>query len=288
MGPRRIIVLLIAVIAAGGTAMYARSWIEGQQVTAVAVATPAAKEESDEVLVADADLAAGTFVKPQHLRWQRWPTDDVPETYVLRGTRSDTEMVGAVVRSFIAAGEPLADGAVVKPGERGFLAAVLNPGMRAVSVPITPTSSNAGLIFPGDRVDLILTQTLTTSDAEGDTRRVSETVLNNLRIIAMGAEVGDTTEPGKANERAKTATLEVTPQQAELVALLTELGKLSLSLRSLASDSEAEDAQPARADALTWDKDVSRVLKTGRVSSRLLVLRGSNIEDVQVQQGSKE
>ena len=166
MGLRRIIVLLIAVIAAGGTAMYARSWIEGQQTTIVAVAAPA-PEEKHEVLVADLDLAAGTFVKPQHLRWQQWPTDDVPASYVLQRRAHEEEMVGAVVRSRIAIGEPVTDGGVVKPGERGFLAAVLNPGMRAVSVPITPTSSNSGLIFPGDRVDLILTQTLVPSEGEG-------------------------------------------------------------------------------------------------------------------------
>jgi pilus assembly protein CpaB len=286
MGPRRIIVLLIAVIAAGGTAMYARSWIEGQQTAVAAVAAPAPKEAIHEVLVADIDLPAGLFLKPQHLRWQRWPTDDVPETYVLRGKRADTEMVGAVVRGLIAAGEPITDGAVVKPGERGFLAAVLNPGMRAISVPITPTTSNAGLIFPGDRVDLILTQALTSGDNGGTTRRVSETVLKNIRIIAMGAEVSDAAEPGKANEKAKTATFEVTPQQAESVVLLTELGKLSLSLRSLAADQEADNAIPTRSDSMTWDKDVSHVLSAGRVSSRLLVLRGSNTEDVKVQQGS--
>lgn len=285
MGPRRIIVLLIAVVAAGGTAMYARSWIEGQQTTVAAA--PAPKQPVHEVLVADIDLPAGTFIKPQHLRWQRWPTDDVPDSYVLRGKRPDNQMVGAVVRSFIAAGEPITGGAVVKPGDRGFLAAVLDPGMRAVSVPITPISSNAGLIFPGDRVDLILTQTLTSSDNGGETRRVSETVLKDLKIIAMGAEVSDAVEPGKANERAKTATFEVTPQQAEAVTLLTELGKLSLSLRSLAADQEAENAIPTSGDSLTWDKDVSHVLNTGRLSSRLLVLRGSNTQDVQVQQGQK-
>jgi pilus assembly protein CpaB len=96
MGLRRIIVLLIALVAAGGSAMYARSWIEGQQATIQAVAAPAPKEEIHEVLVADADLPAGSFVKPQHLRWQRWPTDDVPESYVLKGVRSDDEMIGAV------------------------------------------------------------------------------------------------------------------------------------------------------------------------------------------------
>ena len=285
MGLRRIIVLLIAVVAAGGTAMYARSWIEGQQTNIAAVAAPA-PQEKHEVLVADLDLPAGSFVKPQHLRWQQWPTDDVPATYVLRGVRTKEEMVGAVVRSRIATGEPITDGAVVKPGDRGFLAAVLNPGMRAVSVPITPTSANSGLIFPGDRIDLILTQTLLPSEGESGARRVSETVLKNIRIIAMGVETGDDAEAGKNNERAKTATLEVTPGQAETVTLLTELGKLSLSLRSLAADGES--IMPiAEAESFTWDRDVSRVLRSGRISSRLLVLRGSKAEDVQVQEGSK-
>jgi pilus assembly protein CpaB len=285
MGLRRIIVLLIAVIAAGGTAMYARSWIEGQQTPIAATPAPAPVKKH-EVLVADLDLPAGTFVKPQHLRWQQWPTDDVPATYVLRSARSKEEMVGAVVRSRISTGEPITDGAVVKPGDRGFLAAVLNPGMRAVSVPITPTSANSGLIFPGDRIDLILTQTLVSADGDGASRRVSETVLRNVRIIAMGVETADDAEAGRANEKAKTATFEVTPRQAETVALLTELGKLSLSLRSLAADGEAEGLVPVEAESFTWDRDVSRVLRSGRLSSRLLVLRGSTTEDVQVEEGS--
>jgi pilus assembly protein CpaB len=283
MDLRRIIVLLIALVAAGGTAMYARSWIEGQQ-SVQAVAAPAPKENFHEVLVADNDLPAGSFVKPQHLRWQRWPTDDVPDSYVLKGVRSDEEMIGAVVRKRIATGEPITDGAVVKPGERGFLAAVLEPGMRAVSVPLTPTSSNSGLIFPGDRVDLILTQSLVTSEAEGSVRRVSETVLSDIRVIAMGAETSDDPQEGEANEKAKTATLEVTPRQAEEVALLTELGKLSLSLRSLAASTSDDVAALPEASTLTWDRDVSSVLRSGRISSRLLVLRGRKSQDVEVQE----
>jgi pilus assembly protein CpaB len=282
MGPRRIIVLLIALVVAGGTAMFARSWVAGQQAN-VPVAAPAPQQEFHAVLVAESNLPAGRFIKPQDLRWQQWPTDDVPETYVLKGQRSDAEMVGAVVRSRIAAGEPITDGAVVKPGDRGFLAAVLSPGMRAVSIPVNATSSHSGLIFPGDRVDLILTQSLTA--AEGDSiRRVSETVLSNIRIIAMGADTSDDPREGENNERAKTATFEVTPQQAEQVTLLTELGKLSLSLRSLAAPAP-EMAALADPPTLTWDRDVSRVLRSGRISTRLLVLRGSNAEDVQVQEG---
>jgi pilus assembly protein CpaB len=285
MDLRRIIVLLIALVAAGGTAMYARSWIAGQQ-TVQAVAAPAPKEEIHEVLVADSNLPAGTFLKPQHLRWQRWPTDDVPASYVLKGVRTNEDMIGAVVRKRITIGEPITDGAVVKPGERGFLAAVLNPGMRAVSVPINPTSSNSGLIFPGDRVDLILTHSLVTNEAEGSIRRVSETVLSDIRIIAMGAETRDDPRQGEANEKAKTATFEVTPRQAEEVALLTELGKLSLSLRSLAAPTSEEVAALPETSSMTWDRDVSSVLRSGRISSRLLVLRGRKSQDVEVQEGA--
>jgi pilus assembly protein CpaB len=284
MGLRRIIVLLVAVVAAGATAMYARSWIEGQQNSIVEAAAPA-PEAVYEVLVADASLPAGTFVKPQHLRWQRWPTDDVPETYVLKGARDENEMVGAVVRRGIAEGSPITDGSVVKPGDRGFLAAVLAPGMRAVSLPINATSSNSGLIFPGDRVDLILTQTLAAADGTS-VRRVSETVLRDIRIIAMGTETSDETGEEKSHENAKTATFEVGPRVAEKVALLSELGKLSLSLRSLAN--AQVEAPPADGEhSFTWDLDVSRVLRSDhRLTSRLLVLRGSDAQDVQLQQGA--
>jgi pilus assembly protein CpaB len=284
MGLRRIIVLLVAVVVAGATAVYARSWIESQQDNTTVVA-PTAPEEVYEVLVADANLPAGTFVKPQHLRWQRWPTDDVPDTYVLKGTRSKDVMVGAVVRRGLAEGFPITDGSVVKPGERGFLAAVLAPGMRAVSLPINATSSNAGLIFPGDRVDLILTQTLQGADG-GTTRRVSETVLQDIRIIAMGTATSDEPDEGKNFEKAKTATFEVEPRVAEKIALLTELGKLSLSLRSLAKET-AESEPSEEEQPYTWDLDVSRVLRSDhRLTSRLLVLRGSKAQDVKLQQGA--
>lgn len=285
MGLRRIIVLLIAVVAAGATAMYARSWIEGQQANVAAVAAPA-PQEMYEVLVADVDLPAGSFVKPQHLRWQGWPTDDVPETYVLKGTRSEDVMVGAVVRRGIPEGQPITDGSVVKPGERGFLAAVLTPGMRAMSVPINATSGNAGLIFPGDRVDLILTQTLQGADDE-TIRRVSETVLRNIRIIAMGSDIGHDLDEDKNHVNANTATVEVTPRDAEKIALLTELGKLSLSLRSLAKDQTQPAVATDQENSYTWDRDVSSVLRGDhRLTSRLLVLRGSEAQDIQLQQGA--
>ena len=287
MGARRILVLLVAVVVAGVTALYARSWMDGQRTTVAEAATPPPVQEViHEVLVADAPLPAGAFVKAEQLRWQRWPTDDVPPSYFLRDERTEEDLVGAVVRRGIAAGDPITDGNLVKPGERGFLAAVLEPGTRAVSVPITAISGNAGLIFPGDRVDLILTQTIGGDDV---TRRVSETVLSDIRVIAMGVATDDDPAEGEANEKARTATLEVTPRQAEEVTLITELGKLSLSLRSLALV-EDEGGQPTEFDGIptyTWDSDVSRVLsKVDTFSNRLLVLRGRSTENVDVQKGS--
>ncbi len=284
MGPRRIIILLLAFVIAGVTAIYARNWVNSQQRPVTVIAAPQPVEEDySEVLVADADLPAGRFIKPQNVRWQPWPTDDIPENYLIKGEADKDLVVGAVVRRGLAPGQPITNATVVKPGDRGFLAAVLSPGNRAVSVPINATSGNAGLIFPGDHVDLILTQTLEGDDGEV-ARRVSETVLANIRIIAMGVETGDVAKDGKNHEKARTATLEVTPSQAEGVALITELGKLSLSLRSLALNENEEAVTAEVSDTPTWDKDVSSVLRSGNLpTSRLLVLRGSNTENVKVE-----
>lgn len=284
MGPRRIIALLLALIVAGVTAVYARNWVNNQQRPVTVIAAPQS-EQSDlsEVLVAEINIPAGRFIKPQSVRWQAWPGDDIPENYLLKGSVEKESVVGSVVRRGLVAGQPITDATVVKPGDRGFLAAVLSPGQRAVSVPINATSGNAGLIFPGDRVDLILTQTLEEPDGDA-ARRVSETVLSNIRVIAMGVETSDQAKDGKNHEKARTATIEVTPRQAESVALITELGKLSLSLRSLAVEGAEETVASEGSETPTWDKDVSSVLRSGNLpNSRLLVLRGSNTENVQVE-----
>jgi pilus assembly protein CpaB len=281
MGPRRLLILFLALVVAGVTAVYARSWINEQQrpVTIVQASKPA-EEPANEILIAEINIPAGRFIKPQDVRWQRWPSDDIPENYIVRGNDDKDVVIGAVVRRGLFAGQPIIESSVVKPGDRGFLAAVLSPGMRAVSVPINATSGNSGLIFPGDRVDLILTQTL---DGGDSTRRVSETVLPDIRIIAMGVETGDDPKQGQNHEKARTATLEVTPRQAESVALVTELGKLSLSLRSLANEEDKDMTASVEAEP-TWDRDVSSVLRSGRSpTNRLLVLRGSDAETVNVE-----
>ena len=150
----------------------------------------------------------------------------------------------------------------MKAGGRGFLAAVLRPGFRAMSIQVTATSGIAGLVFPGDRIDLILTHTVKRG---GSDRRASETVLTNLRVLAIDQSVNDQA----GNPRVfKNATLELTPKQTEMLAVLGELGRLSMTLRSLAKD-EAElerltnsgdplaEPDPARGLTYTWDTEVS-------------------------------
>ncbi len=282
---RRILLPLVAVALAVGTGLYANAWLKGERQALLAQVTPVtvpADPEFIEVLVVAERLPPGSFLKPTSWRWQKWPAVEVPESYLLRGHDDALELEGSVARQLLVPGDPILKDSLVRPGDRGFLAAVLDPGMRAVSVPVDEASSNAGLIFPGDRVDLILTQTIA-GDGEGATdRRVSETVLEDLRVIAMGRRLYS--EPGEAAEggQVRTVTLEVDPAGAETVALVTELGKLSLSLRSIATDpgiAAGTDVTAMRREAVTWDSDVSRVLRAGDPSRpRLTVMRGAALE----------
>ena len=210
----------------------------------------------------------------------------VPDSYLLRSRNNEADLVGAVVRRPITAGQPISTDSVVKPGDRGFLAAVLDPGMRAISVPVDEATGNAGLIFPGDHVDLILTQSIEAAGDPAGSRRVSETVLEDLRVIAIGRRLKD--EGGEevaGGKQARTATLEATPEVAEKIALVNELGKLALSLRSLAV---AGSAKPATSVVtLTWDTDASPALRPeNQPRSTLAVVRGDKVETVSVRRGA--
>ena len=266
---RRVLIPIVALLIAGAAALYARTWVESRQAAPAATAAPS-PAPGRMVLVAAVDLPAGSFLQPGSIRWQAWPDVELPPSYFVKGVREEDEAIGAVVRYGLAKGQPLTDGGLVKPGDRGFLAAVLAPGMRAVSVPVDEASANAGLIFPGDRVDLVLAHSLAGEAATGSpARRAAETVLEDVRVLAMGrrlvAAAGE-----ESSIQARTVTLEVSPEGAERVALVTELGKLALSLRSLARDETSRTTAEPR---VTWDSDVSRALGGGP-NGKVLVLRG--------------
>jgi pilus assembly protein CpaB len=150
-----------------------------------------------------------------------------------------SKLLGTVVRNAITAGQPVTQGSLVGPNDRGFLAAALGPGMRAVTVPVTTTSGVAGFVFPGDRVDLVLTQEVT-GGGEGPALKVSETIVRNLRVLATDQRIDSKDEEGKTVVKTfSMVTVEATPRLAEKIAVSQSLGTLSLALRSIA-DNTAE------------------------------------------------
>lgn len=244
MDTRKVILLVGALIVAAITAFFARSLIMGSSAPVAGAAPMPVQPEGPQVLVATRALPVGTILDASALRFQPWPAELVENAYYQRDTTDMAKLIGTVVRNPITAGQPITQGALVKPGDRGFLAAALGPGMRAVTVPVSATTSVAGFVFPGDRIDLVLTSTVA-GGGDGPPLKASETIMRNLRVLATDQrtdrQVG---EDGKTIVSTySTVTVEATPKIAEQIAVAQTLGSLSLSLRSIADDaSELEQA----------------------------------------------
>src|SRR5207244_5291127 len=146
-----------APVLAGGTGMLVRSFLA--QKTAEVEAAPLARAVAPQksVLVARSAITRGQILKPQDFSWQVWPEGGIDRNYIQSGTRPVEALTGSVARDPFAPGEPISEAKIVSPGSRGFLAAALAPGMRAVSVPVTATSGISGFVFPGDQVDILIT-----------------------------------------------------------------------------------------------------------------------------------
>ncbi len=234
MDKKKLMLLLGALIIAIGTSLAARSLFVG----AAAPQAAAAEQVSTgpKVLVAQRALPVGTIITADSTAFQAWPKDMVQDAYFLEGEANLTKLLGTVVRYPITAGQPVTQGALVAPGDRGFLAAALGPGMRATTITVSKTTGVAGFVFPGDRVDLVLTQTIK-GDGAGDPLKTAETILRNLRVLATDQATETTTENGKTVVKtASTITLEVTPRIAEKIAVADTIGTLNLSLRSIADN----------------------------------------------------
>ena len=241
MDRKKLLLLVGALIVAIGTAFMARSIFAGAGAPkADAAALEAAK--GPKVLVAQRALPVGTIITADSVAYQAWPKDMVQDAYFLNGEADVAKLLGTVVRFPLTAGEPITQGSLVAPGDRGFLAAALGPGMRAVTVPVSAKTGVAGFVFPGDHVDLVLTQTIKPQGGDqGQPLRASETIIRNIRVLATDQSTEKTTnEDGKTVVRVVgTMTLEVTPRIAEKIEVAQTIGTLSVSLRSLA-DSQSD------------------------------------------------
>lgn len=237
MDKKKLVLLVGALIVALGTAFLARSMFAGASAPQT-VAAETTVDVGPRVLVANRALPVGTIVTPDAFSFQPWPEELVEQAYFMEETTDGASLLGTVVRNEITAGQPVTQGSLVKPGDRGFLAAALGAGMRAVTVPVSERTGVAGFVFPGDRIDLVLTQSV--SGEDGPALKASETIIRNLRVLATGQRVASQDADGnQVVIKVNTVTVEATPKIAEKIAVAQTIGVISLSLRSIA-DNEAE------------------------------------------------
>jgi pilus assembly protein CpaB len=196
-----------------------------------------------EVLVASKDISPGRVLDTGSVRWEQWPKSSVPGTFITKDGQPDVAKAvdGMVVRAPLVAGQPIAEGSVVRAGAPGFLAATIKPGLRAIALNVTAETSAGGFILPNDRVDVVLTRDI--SNGSGKKEFVTATVLRDVRVLAVDQTAKQ--EKDKDSVLGKTATLELTPAQAEVLAQAEQLGTVSLSLRAL-GDSTGEPVTPEK------------------------------------------
>jgi pilus assembly protein CpaB len=239
MDVKKIALLFGALVIAAVTAIMAKNMFAGAGAEQAAAAP--AVPTGPKVLVARKALPVGTIIDAESLAYQPWPKELLQSAYYTEG-EPDADMkrlLGTVVRYQVTAGQPLTRGALVGPQDRGFLAAALGPGMRAVTVPVNVSTGVAGFVFPGDRVDMVLTQEVR-GGGEGPALKVSETIVRNVRVLATDQRIDSKGDDGKTEVKTfSNVTIEVTPRIAEKVAVAQSMGTLSMSLRSIA-DSTAE------------------------------------------------
>jgi pilus assembly protein CpaB len=228
MNNARVVVLAIA-IGAGGIAAYLARGSDDQP----APAQPVAQLQTVDILVAKSDIALGRSVKPDDLQWQTWPAASASNSFISRASKADAikEITGSIARSPFIAGEPIREQKLVKADGSGFMAAILPAGYRAMSTEISPETGAGGFILPNDRVDVILTKRDKNPERAGSDGSHSEVILSNVRVLAIDQAPKE--KDGSSSLVGRTVTLELKPDQAEMLARSRQNGSLTLALRSI-------------------------------------------------------
>jgi pilus assembly protein CpaB len=248
MKTARLVVLGVAVVA-GGIAAFIASSSESPPPPV----QPVAKLETADVLVAKDDIGVGQAISAQDLRWQTWPAASAGSVFIRKSDRPDAiqQVVGAIARAPIANGEPIRENRLIRANGSGYMAAILPAGMRAISTDISPETGAGGFILPNDRVDVILSR----REKQGTADTVAtETILRDVRVLAIDQTVEE--KNGQRVVVGKTATLELAPRQAELLAAAHQLGTLQLALRSLA---DSGHGKPEASEEDGADRSAGRV-----------------------------
>jgi pilus assembly protein CpaB len=230
----QLIVAGLAVVAGIGAFM-----LSGGKPKTVVIEKPVLTAEPkgppmDEVLVATKNIAIGSMLDERNMAWKPWPKDSIAKTYIIKtaNPKGLTDYSGALTRSPLLAGEPINTVRIAKGEKGGVMAALLPEGMRAIAVSISPETGAGGFILPNDRVDVLLTKKERGGAGGGRDSVVSETILPNVRVLAIDQTIQE--KDGEKVVVGRTATLELSPRQAESLSMSKQLGEISLALRSLA------------------------------------------------------
>ncbi len=271
-------ILLFAVIGLGSAGFGILGWLGLHESAATEIAAPAAlPPETRKLLVAAQSLTAGSLIKPENVTGADIVVADIKPGAWADLPAARSELVGAMIRRSMSPNEVIMPADVMRPGDHGFLAAVLAPGARAISIGVDAVSGTAGLIWPGDRVDVILTQQIDSATQAAGRRVAGETVLRAARVIAIDQRMVQ----GAANSAAdnfanKTVTVEVSPSEAERLSVAMRLGKLSLIV--VAADQLAGGIAKDGPKTITWGGDVSTALGKGdgAPGNTIRVFHGTN------------
>jgi pilus assembly protein CpaB len=266
MRPIAIIIIVFALIIAGLTAVLMNRFLTTQVAQPVPPPPKVIETAIEDVLVAAVDIAQGTVLKADDLRYAPWPVSSDNSRLIRRGSGDDPKagFVGTILRRPLVAGEPLAADSVFRQDEAGVLAGLLSPGMRAISVPVTSTSGVNGFVLPNDRVDVLLDMDVRASQQNSEQsynggdiiRFATEVLISNVRVLAVDNALAR--PDSGASLSAKTVTLEVSPKDAEVLLTGAKMGELSLVLCSLAPG----EAGDVAITGFTGDLQISRALQS--------------------------
>jgi len=228
-------------------------------------------------LVAARPLKAGTLTRDEDFRSE--PLDSVPSG-AIRDTPDDrVRLLGSLVRKNLDTGSPVTSGNVLPRGDRGFLASVLEPGTRAISIKVNAESGVSGLIMPGDYVDVVLTQVAEKADLAR--RALSETLLHNVRIIAIDQEIqGGQTNKATAGKVAQTVSLQLEPEQVQRIEVAKHLGTLSLAMRAAVELRDTADSRTI--SSCDVSAEIARQNAIAGQSAAVVVYGGGKVQEYQV------
>ena len=286
MNSRGIILIVVALTLSIATIWLVRGWLLSNQGAQVAVSQQVSS--GPQILVAKNNMPIGHVVTDDDFELVTWPDEEIHDNYLTNESGAQANLIGSVVRHGVVAGEPITSSRFVVRGQFGFMSAILSAGMRAVTVAVDRTSGLAGFIFPGDRVDLIVTHEIEGPNEQA--RFLSETFLMNARVLAVDTRTDDI---NGTPEQAKTVTIEVTPEIAERINVVLRMGTISLSLRSITNPDGTVQTATSRDQTLptisllsrTWDSDISTALSPmdNSVDGNIIIItRGAVSQSVDI------